>query len=251
VLRNNRHGRAGNEVAWWLTSSCYCDDGNQPVLNTVTVAVLLKSLDIALACLRYDDGQQPDVTTGRQANLFAESDRSAYHDTTVTLIRPPHIHCIQDNTLSSQQRMRLSAELLNSAEQRPNALGERELVLRGRGIPLIEHLGATRDAYDCLDLTDNRLTRLDNFPRLQRLSSLQLAGNWIESFDVENLSKNLPSVTMITLSYNRLSQLHQVDNVGKAFPKLEFLSLVGNPVTRKLSFVITFAFTVCWKKIIR
>jgi len=129
--------------------------------------------------------------------------------------------------------MRLSAEIINSAEQRPNPLGERELVLRGRGIPLMEHLGATRDAFDTMDFTDNRLTRLDNFPRLQRLAMLSLANNLIESFDTANLSKNLPNLTALTLSYNRISTLHQVANIGKACPKLEFLSLVGNPVTRR------------------
>lgn len=127
--------------------------------------------------------------------------------------------------------MRLSAELLNSVEQRPNALGERELVLRGRGIPLIEHLGATRDAFDTFDFTDNRLTRLDNFPRLNRLTNLLLSGNWIESVSVENLSKNLLNMTSLTLSFNRISSLHEVTNLGKSFPKLEFLTLVGNPVT--------------------
>jgi U2 small nuclear ribonucleoprotein A' len=129
--------------------------------------------------------------------------------------------------------MRLSAELLNSAEQRPNPLGERELVLRGRGIPLIEHLAATRDAFDSMDFTDNRLTRLDNFPRLQRLSTLHLASNLIETFDDTNLAKNLPNIASLTLSYNRIAALHEIRNLGKAFPKLEFLSLVGNSVTRK------------------
>ncbi len=129
--------------------------------------------------------------------------------------------------------MRLSAELLNSAEQRPNPLGERELVLRGRGIPLIEHLAATRDAFDSMDLTDNRLTRLDNFPRLQRLSTLHLGSNLIEAFDDVNLAKNLPNITSLTLSYNRIAALHEIRTLGKAFPKLEFLSLVGNSVTRK------------------
>lgn len=129
--------------------------------------------------------------------------------------------------------MRLSAELLNSAEQRPNPLGEREIILRGRGIPLIEHLGATRDAFDSMDFTDNRLTRLDNFPRLQRLSTLSLANNLIETFDDSNLAKNLPNITSLTLSYNRISTLHQIGNLGKAFPKLEILSLIGNAVTRK------------------
>lgn len=98
---------------------------------------------------------------------------------------------------------------------------------------MIEHLGASRDAFDTIDMTDNRLTRLDNFPKLQRLSSLNLADNLIESIDETNLSKNLPNVTCLTMCYNRIAALHQVANLGKAFPKLEFLTLVGNAVTRK------------------
>jgi Leucine-rich repeat len=129
--------------------------------------------------------------------------------------------------------MRLSAEVLNLAEQRPNPLGERELLLRGRGIPLIEHLGVTRDAFDSIDFTDNRLTRLDNFPRLERLATLQLSNNAIETLDEPNLAKNLPNITVLNLSNNRIANLHQIDSMGKAFPKLEFLSLSGNPVTRK------------------
>jgi Leucine-rich repeat (LRR) protein len=77
------------------------------------------------------------------------------------------------------------------------------------------------------------LTRLDNFPRLQRLSTLHLASNLIETFDDVNLAKNLPNITSLTLSYNRIAALHEIRTLGKAFPKLEFLSLVGNSVTRK------------------
>jgi U2 small nuclear ribonucleoprotein A' len=129
--------------------------------------------------------------------------------------------------------MRLSAELLNSAEQRPNPLGERELILRGRGIPAVENLGVTRDAFDTIDFTDNRLTRLENFPRLLRLTSLILAGNVVEAIDVNNINTNIPNITSLSLDNNRISTLHQVSNIGKAFPKLTFLSLLGNPVTSK------------------
>lgn len=129
--------------------------------------------------------------------------------------------------------MRLSAELLNSAEQRPNPLGERELVLRGMGIPAVEHMGATRDAYDAIDFTDNRILRLDNFPRLLRLASLMLAGNLLETIDVNNIKSNIPNITSLALDNNRLSTLHEISNIGTACPKLEFLSLIGNPVTRK------------------
>lgn len=129
--------------------------------------------------------------------------------------------------------MRLSAELLNSVEQRPNPLGERELVLRGLGIPTIEHLGATMNAFDTIDFTDNRLSRLENFPRLLRISSIMLAGNLVESIDVKNVKTNIPNITSLSLENNRISTLHEISNIGNACPKLTFLSLIGNPVTRK------------------
>mmetsp|Transcript_25790 Transcript_25790/g.36152 ORF Transcript_25790/g.36152 Transcript_25790/m.36152 type:complete len:294 (+) Transcript_25790:119-1000(+) len=129
--------------------------------------------------------------------------------------------------------MRLSAELLGVAEQRPNPLGEREIVLRGLGVPSIEHLAATRDAFDAIDLADNRISRIENFPRLNRLSSLVISGNDIESIDADNLRKNTPNIQNLILSNNRISSLHEIGNIGKACTKLEFLCLSGNPVTRR------------------
>eukprot|EP00934_Nitzschia_sp_Nitz4_P003928 Nitzschia sp. Nitz4//scaffold55_size114948//55103//55909//NITZ4_003900-RA/size114948-processed-gene-0.67-mRNA-1//-1//CDS//3329554527//3918//frame0 len=129
--------------------------------------------------------------------------------------------------------MRLSAELLGSSEQRTNALGEREIVLRGLAIPAIEHLAVTRDAFDTIDFTDNRITILENFPRLSRLSSLLLSSNVIESIDHQNLAKNIPQLMYLDLGHNRIGSLLQVANLGKACTKLEFLNLRGNPVTHR------------------
>lgn len=143
--------------------------------------------------------------------------------------------------------MRLSAELIGSSEQRTNALGEREIVLRGLAIPAIEHLAVTRDAFDTMDLTDNRLSSLENFPRLNRLSSLQLSGNVVETIDPNNLSKNVPNLVCLDLSDNRLSSLFQVANLGKACPKLQFLTLNGNPVTSTSIFFFVY-FILCFEK---
>jgi hypothetical protein len=135
--------------------------------------------------------------------------------------------------------MRLSAELIGSSEQRTNDLGEREIILRGLAIPAIEHLGVTRDALDAIDMTDNRISRFDNFPRLHRLSSLYLSRNVIETIDGNNLINNLTNLRHLDLSHNRISSLGEVKKLGSAYPKLEILYLDGNPVTRKsLLFVV-------------
>lgn len=129
--------------------------------------------------------------------------------------------------------MRISAELLALAEQRVNPLSERELVLQGLGIPVIENMGAARDEFDTWDLSNNRIMRLENFPRLKRLSSILLSGNVIETIDSNNMSKNIPNVTSLSLSYNQISSLVEVANIAKACPNIEFLFLNGNPVTSK------------------
>ena len=126
--------------------------------------------------------------------------------------------------------MRLSAELIGSCEQRTNPLGEREIILRGLAIPAIEHLGATLDSFDSMDLSENRLSRLDNFPRLGRLSSLLVSSNLIESLDATNLHKNVPALKFLELGYNQISSLLELSNLGKACTKLEQLNLTGNPV---------------------
>lgn len=129
--------------------------------------------------------------------------------------------------------MRLSADVLSQAEQRSNPLNERELVLRGLGIDSIEHLGATRDLFDAIDFTDNRLTRLENFPRLARLSTLFLAGNILDAVDGKNLVRNVPNIRELVLTDNRIGGLHEIGNIATGCRKLEFLTLVGNPVTRR------------------
>lgn len=129
--------------------------------------------------------------------------------------------------------MRLSADVISQAEQRTNPLNDRELVLRGLGIASIEHLGATRDLFDAMDFTDNRLTRLENFPRLTRLSTLFLAGNIVDAVDGKNLGRNVPNIRELVLTDNRISGLHEISNIAMGCRKLEFLTLVGNPVTRR------------------
>lgn len=128
---------------------------------------------------------------------------------------------------------RLSATVLQSSEQHTNALGERELILRGLSIPAVEHLAATLDQYDALDLSDNNLVLLENFPKLKRLSSLLCSDNAIEGCDGSNLGKNVPELRSLVLTGNRIGRLDEVRKLGEHCTKLEFLTLLGNPVTRR------------------
>ena len=150
---------------------------------------------------------------------------------TPNLLRRVREKNIQRSTVA--RSMRLTAELLAQAEQRTNPLGERELVLYGLGIPAIENGAATRDAFDCWDLSNNRITRLENFPKLLRLSNLLCAGNLIESFDAANMSSNLPNLRALVLTQNNLTSFSELAQLGLACPKLEFLAINGNPVTSK------------------
>jgi U2 small nuclear ribonucleoprotein A' len=129
--------------------------------------------------------------------------------------------------------MRLSANILQSAEQRTNPLGDREILLRSLAIPSIEHLAVTRDQFDTMDLSNNHISRLENFPRLDRLTCLYLAGNSIQFVDGQNLKRNVPNLTTVILSGNGIKGWNVLGDLATGCPKLEFLSLVGNPVTSK------------------
>lgn len=129
--------------------------------------------------------------------------------------------------------MRLSANILQSAEQRTNPIGEREILLRSLAIPAIEHLAVTRDQFDTIDLSNNHLARLENLPKLERLSCLYLGGNGINFVDGKNLKKNCPALETVILSGNGVKGWNVIGDLGLGCPKLEFLSLVGNPVTRR------------------
>jgi U2 small nuclear ribonucleoprotein A' len=138
--------------------------------------------------------------------------------------------------------MRLTADVWHRAEQRTNCLGDREVVLAGCGIPALENMGAIlRDGsgaasggnVDCLDVSNNLLLRLDNFAKLHRLSTILAGGNRIESLDSRNLGANVPNLVTLALSHNNIASLAELQALGKACLKIEFLDLTGNPVTSK------------------
>jgi len=92
--------------------------------------------------------------------------------------------------------MRLTADLARDSPAYINPLRQRELSLRGFKIPVIENLGfvfafvissinydmfplivfvrATQDQYQVIDLSDNEILKLDNFPMMLKLEVILL-----------------------------------------------------------------------------
>lgn len=99
----------------------------------------------------------------------------------------------------------------------------------GHNIPVIENLGVTKDLNDSIDLTDNSIRVLGNFPKLLRLRTLLLARNRISHIQ-PTISQSIPRLQNLVLTGNSIANLAELDPLS-GFPDLTFLSLVDNPVT--------------------
>ncbi|KAI2619922.1 L domain-like protein [Hypoxylon sp. NC1633] len=126
--------------------------------------------------------------------------------------------------------MRLTAELLQNSPSWLNALKERELELRGHRIPAIENLGVA-GPQDAIDLVDNDIQVLGNFPLSPRIRSLLLQRNRISTIQ-PTLANSIPRLTTLQLESNNLGELADLDPLG-SFPQLTHLVLRDNPVTKK------------------
>ena len=67
-----------------------------------------------------------------------------------------------------------------------------------------------QDAFDCIDLSDNDLRKLDNFPSMKRLKMLLVANNHI-SFIENGLATKTPNLHTLVLTNNKISELSVVD----------------------------------------
>ncbi|GLD93404.1 hypothetical protein PINS_up001996 [Pythium insidiosum] len=127
--------------------------------------------------------------------------------------------------------MRLTIDAILRAPVSVNPLKERELNLRGLQAPAIENLGVTKDGFDCIDLSDNEIKKLENFPRLRRLRMLLLHNNHISKIQ-DNLAESIENLEVLMLTGNRVAQLAEVERLV-VFKKLDTLSLLGNPVAKR------------------
>ncbi|KAI1335834.1 leucine-rich repeat-domain-containing protein [Xylariaceae sp. FL0016] len=119
--------------------------------------------------------------------------------------------------------MRLTAELLQNSPSWLNALKERELDLR-------ENLGVA-GPQDAIDLVDNDIQILGNFPLSPRIQTLLLARNRISAIQ-PTLANSIPNLTNLQLESNNLAELADLDSLS-TFSRLTHLVLRDNPVTKK------------------
>ncbi|KAJ8536137.1 hypothetical protein K7X08_034538 [Anisodus acutangulus] len=127
--------------------------------------------------------------------------------------------------------VRLTADLIWKSPHFFNAIRERELDLRGNKIPVIENLGATEDQFDTIDLSDNEIVKLENFPYLNRLGTILMNNNRITRIN-PNIGEFLPKMHTLILTSNRLTNLVEIDPLA-SLPKLTFLSLLDNNITKR------------------
>ncbi|KAK0393622.1 hypothetical protein QR680_000314 [Steinernema hermaphroditum] len=127
--------------------------------------------------------------------------------------------------------VRISHEVVEESYQFINSVNMREISLRNLQIPAIENLGATRDFFDTIDLSDNNIRKLENVPVLKRLEMLLMHNNRIQQIDPE-IGASLPILKTLALTNNNLCELGDIDPLATC-PKLEYLTLIGNPLTHK------------------
>mmetsp|Transcript_24322 Transcript_24322/g.47831 ORF Transcript_24322/g.47831 Transcript_24322/m.47831 type:complete len:231 (-) Transcript_24322:157-849(-) len=130
--------------------------------------------------------------------------------------------------------MRLTAELVRDAPSYMNALQQRELGLRGYRIPVIENLGVTQNQYQAMDLSENELIKLDNFPVLTKLESILMSNNRVSRV-ATGLGKYLPNLDTLVLTNNKISKLSDLNPLSH-ITSLTSLILVNNPVCKQAGY---------------
>lgn len=150
---------------------------------------------------------------------------------------------------------RLTEKQLSQTAVRSNALGDREMDLRGLALTSLDALLLSRSilnddildksnaikstAYkylvdvDTINVTDNDLTILDfGVPTLLRFSNIIASNNRLSHLSV-NLSKFFPNLNTLILDNNKFTSLSRTGSILSKFKYLRTLSLLNNPVINK------------------
>jgi U2 small nuclear ribonucleoprotein A' len=123
---------------------------------------------------------------------------------------------------------RLSVEVIMRSPAFRNTLKERELDLRGNKIPRIENLGVTQDQFDVIDLSNNQIEVLDDFPILRRCSTLFVNNNIVRQIS-ECFAETLPNLHTLMLTNNDIRSFRTLIPL-QGCKNLLRLALLLNPV---------------------
>ncbi|CAD2096377.1 U2 small nuclear ribonucleoprotein A', putative [Plasmodium vinckei lentum] len=126
--------------------------------------------------------------------------------------------------------MRITIDMINDAYQTRNPANENTIYLRGNKISIIENLGVTKDYFECIDLSDNEIIKLNNIPYLEKLKTLILCNNKITRID-NDVFENLPNLNSLILTNNKIEKLSNLNALFKA-KNLTRLSLLENSVSK-------------------
>ncbi|CAD7935022.1 unnamed protein product [Amoebophrya sp. A120] len=123
---------------------------------------------------------------------------------------------------------RITLELVQFSAQGINAAKQRQLSMRGKHIEVLENLGCTRDHYECLDMSDNQIMKINKFPPLTKIKTLLFSGNHIQRI-VPDAFDELPNLESIVLTRNRIKNLVDLLPLAKC-KKLERITLKENDI---------------------
>ena len=87
--------------------------------------------------------------------------------------------------------MRFTADLAVHAAQRMNPLGEREVILRGYKIAVIENTGTLKDQFDVIDLSDNEI----NDDGIRAFCEALKINDTLESLTITNGTRGSTKIT--------------------------------------------------------
>ncbi|KAJ9444973.1 U2 small nuclear ribonucleoprotein Aprime [Diplonema papillatum] len=126
--------------------------------------------------------------------------------------------------------VRLTVDLAAKCAKYTNPLKEREVDLRGNRIPEIENLGILEDGFDSIDLSDNDIATLGNFPLMKRCKTLIIHTNRVQRM-AGGLGTYLPNLENLVLNSNRLRELEDLAPLAD-LPSLQRLTLLDNLVSK-------------------
>jgi U2 small nuclear ribonucleoprotein A' len=121
--------------------------------------------------------------------------------------------------------MRITPNLIATAitTGRPTTLSLRDL-----DIPLVENLEQLPDIYETIDLTNNEIVTMGNFPLLMKTRTLLLAKNRVNNIQ-EGIQLQLPKLKSLSLVGNSISDYSTLEKL-KHLKRLEDLYMNDNPI---------------------